>query len=146
MQQAKSMTLEVHRRTHAALEVAPALRGQPLHRGAASRAGRARRQLLLHRLLRLTFRMAALECGAEGCSSVSIDIALPLSPEAWAAVQQRVAAGKLGFVGLHSATDTGWPYDGPGETYTRFVNGHFAGHPGPRARRSASRPWTPTCS
>lgn len=55
--------------------------------------------------------------------------ALPLSPEAWAAVQQRVAAGKLGFVGLHSATDTGWPYDGPGETYTRFINGHFAGHP-----------------
>jgi type 1 glutamine amidotransferase len=55
--------------------------------------------------------------------------ALPLSPEAWAAVQQRVATGKLGFVGLHSATDTGWPYDGPGETYTRFINGHFAGHP-----------------
>lgn len=55
--------------------------------------------------------------------------ALPLSPEAWAAVQQRVAAGKLGFVGLHSATDTAWPYDGPGETYTRFINGDFAGHP-----------------
>lgn len=55
--------------------------------------------------------------------------ALPLSPEAWAEVQKRVAAGKLGFVGLHSATDTGWPYDGPGETYTRFINGHFAGHP-----------------
>jgi type 1 glutamine amidotransferase len=55
--------------------------------------------------------------------------ALPLSPEAWAAVQQRVATGKLGFVGIHSATDTGWSYDGPGETYTRFINGHFAGHP-----------------
>jgi len=55
--------------------------------------------------------------------------ALPISPEAWAAVQQRVAAGKLGFIGLHSATDTAWPYDGPGETYTRFINGKFAGHP-----------------
>jgi type 1 glutamine amidotransferase len=55
--------------------------------------------------------------------------ALPLSSEAWAVVQQRVAAGKLGFVGVHSATDTGWPYDGPGETYTQFINGHFAGHP-----------------
>ena len=55
--------------------------------------------------------------------------ALPISPEAWAAVQQRVAAAKLGFVGLHSATDTTWPYDGPGETYTRFINGKFAGHP-----------------
>lgn len=55
--------------------------------------------------------------------------ALPLSPEAWTVVQQRVAAGQLGFVGVHSATDTGWPYDGPGETYTQFINGHFAGHP-----------------
>lgn len=55
--------------------------------------------------------------------------ALPVSPQAWAAVQQRVAAGKLGFVGLHSATDTAWPYDGPGETYTAFIDGKFAGHP-----------------
>ena len=55
--------------------------------------------------------------------------ALPISPEAWTAVQRRVTAGKLGFIGLHSATDTGWPYDGPGETYTRFINGKFAGHP-----------------
>jgi type 1 glutamine amidotransferase len=54
---------------------------------------------------------------------------LPLSPEAWATVQQRVATGKLGFVGIHSATDTAWPYEGPGETYTQFINGHFAGHP-----------------
>ena len=55
--------------------------------------------------------------------------ALPISPEAWAAVQQRVADGRLGFVGLHSATDTDWPYDGPGEPYTAFINGKFAGHP-----------------
>ncbi|HWW26156.1 MAG TPA: ThuA domain-containing protein [Caulobacter sp.] len=55
--------------------------------------------------------------------------ALPISPEAWAAVQARVKAGTLGFIGVHSATDTGWPYDGPGETYTRFINGKFAGHP-----------------
>ena len=55
--------------------------------------------------------------------------ALPISNQAWATIQQRVAAGKLGFVGLHSATDTAWPYDGPGETYTRFIGGKFAGHP-----------------
>lgn len=55
--------------------------------------------------------------------------ALPISAETWAAVQRRIAAGKLGFVGVHSATDTAWPYEGPGETYTRFINGKFAGHP-----------------
>lgn len=54
---------------------------------------------------------------------------IPVSPEAWAAIQQRVAAGKLGFVGLHSAADTAWSYEGPGDTYTRFLNGHFAAHP-----------------
>ncbi len=55
--------------------------------------------------------------------------ALPISAEAWSAVQTRVAAGKLGFVGLHSATDTNWKYDGPGEPYDRFIGGQFAGHP-----------------
>ena len=55
--------------------------------------------------------------------------ALPISAEAWSAVQTRVAAGKLGFVGLHSATDTNWTYDGPGEPYDRFIGGQFAGHP-----------------
>ncbi len=55
--------------------------------------------------------------------------ALPISPEAWAAIQQRVATGKLGFIGVHSATDTAWPYDGPGQSYTQFINGKFAGHP-----------------
>lgn len=55
--------------------------------------------------------------------------ALPISKEAWSAVQARVAAGKLGFVGLHSAADTHWPYDGPGEPYDRFIGGQFAGHP-----------------
>ncbi len=55
--------------------------------------------------------------------------ALPISPQAWAAVQTRMAAGKLGFVGLHSAADTGWPYDGPGEPYAQFIGGQFAGHP-----------------
>jgi len=44
-------------------------------------------------------------------------------------VQARLAAGKLGFVGLHSAADTHWPYDGPGEPYDRFIGGQFAGHP-----------------
>jgi len=55
--------------------------------------------------------------------------ALPISAEAWAAVQARVAAGNLGFVGLHSAADTGWAYEGPGEPYGRFLGGQFAGHP-----------------
>lgn len=55
--------------------------------------------------------------------------ALPISPEAWAAVQQRLAAGKLGFVGLHSAADTAWPYEGPGLDYTTMLGGQFAGHP-----------------
>lgn len=55
--------------------------------------------------------------------------ALPISPEAWAAAQARVAAGRLGFVGLHSAADTNWPYEGPGEPYARFLGGQFAGHP-----------------
>ncbi len=55
--------------------------------------------------------------------------ALPISPEAWAAVQQRFAAGKLGFVGLHSAADTARDFEGPGLDYTTFVGGQFAGHP-----------------
>lgn len=55
--------------------------------------------------------------------------ALPISAEAWAAVQERVGAGRLGFVGLHSAADTNWPYDGPGEPYASFLGGQFAGHP-----------------
>ncbi|AYV47272.1 glycosyl hydrolase [Caulobacter flavus] len=55
--------------------------------------------------------------------------ALPISPQAWAAVQRRFADGKLGFVGLHSAADTAWDYSGEGLDYTRFVGGQFAGHP-----------------
>jgi len=54
---------------------------------------------------------------------------LPMAPETWQAIQAWVASGKGGFVGLHSAADTGWPYDGPGQTYTRFIGGKFAGHP-----------------
>ena len=55
--------------------------------------------------------------------------ALPITPGNWQAIQDWVASGKGGFVGLHSAADTGWPYDGPGQTFTRFVGGKFAGHP-----------------
>ncbi|HWT52302.1 MAG TPA: ThuA domain-containing protein, partial [Caulobacter sp.] len=55
--------------------------------------------------------------------------ALPISPEAWAAIQSWIESGKGGFVGLHSAADTGWDYAGPGQTYTAFINGKFAGHP-----------------
>lgn len=55
--------------------------------------------------------------------------ALPISPEAWAAIQTWIESGKGGFIGLHSATDTEWDYSGPGQTYTAFINGKFAGHP-----------------
>ncbi len=55
--------------------------------------------------------------------------ALPIAPATWAAIQDWIESGRGGFVGLHSATDTGWPYDGPGKTYTAFINGKFAGHP-----------------
>lgn len=54
---------------------------------------------------------------------------LPIPAEAWAAIQAWVESGKGGFVGLHSATDTHWDYVGPGQTYTAFINGKFAGHP-----------------
>jgi type 1 glutamine amidotransferase len=55
--------------------------------------------------------------------------ALPISAESWKAIQDWVASGKGGFIGLHSAADTGWDYAGPGQTYTQFVGGKFAGHP-----------------
>ena len=54
---------------------------------------------------------------------------LPIPGATWTAVQDWVASGKGGFVGLHSATDTGWPYEGPRDSYTAFIGGKFAGHP-----------------
>ena len=54
---------------------------------------------------------------------------LPIPAEAWAAIQAWIESGKGGFVGLHSATDTHWDYAGPGQAYTAFINGKFAGHP-----------------
>jgi uncharacterized protein len=54
---------------------------------------------------------------------------LPIPAEAWAAIQKWVESGKGGFIGLHSSTDTHWDYTGPGQTYTAFINGKFAGHP-----------------
>ena len=54
---------------------------------------------------------------------------LPIPGTTWTAVQDWVASGKGGFVGLHSATDTGWPYEGARDSYTRFIGGKFAGHP-----------------
>jgi uncharacterized protein len=54
---------------------------------------------------------------------------LPIPAEAWAAIQTWVESGKGGFLGLHSSTDTHWDYTGPGQTYTAFINGKFAGHP-----------------
>lgn len=55
--------------------------------------------------------------------------ALPIAPATWQAIQDWVASGKGGFVGLHSAADTGWDYAGPGQTFTQFIGGKFAGHP-----------------
>ena len=55
--------------------------------------------------------------------------ALPISAENWKAVQDWVASGKGGFIGIHSATDTQWDYAGEGMNYTKFINGQFAGHP-----------------
>lgn len=55
--------------------------------------------------------------------------ALPISAENWKAVQDWIASGKGGFIGIHSATDTGWKYEGQGMDYTTFINGKFAGHP-----------------
>lgn len=54
---------------------------------------------------------------------------LPISAGNWQAIQRWVESGEGGFVGLHSATDTHWNYSGPGQTYTAFINGKFAGHP-----------------
>ena len=53
----------------------------------------------------------------------------PIAPANWQAIQAWVASGKGGFVGLHSAADTGWDYAGPGQTFTQFIGGKFAGHP-----------------
>jgi hypothetical protein len=47
----------------------------------------------------------------------------------WMAIREWVRSGEGAFVGLHSATDTEIPYDGPGETYTAFINGVFDSHP-----------------
>jgi hypothetical protein len=69
--------------------------------------------------------------------------ALPLSPEAWAACQQRVASGKLGFVGLHSATDTGWDYTAPARPTPPSSTAKFAGHPWTQGTPIRSRPWIP---
>lgn len=54
---------------------------------------------------------------------------LPIPGTTWTAIQDWVRSGEGGFVGLHSATDTAWPYEGPRESYTAFINGKFAGHP-----------------
>lgn len=54
---------------------------------------------------------------------------LPIPGTTWTAIQDWVRSGKGGFVGLHSATDTGWPYEGPRDSYTAFIGGKFAGHP-----------------
>ena len=55
--------------------------------------------------------------------------ALPISDENWAAVQEWLSSGRGGFIGIHSATDTGWKYEGEGLSYPKMINGQFAGHP-----------------
>src|SRR5687768_905194 len=54
--------------------------------------------------------------------------ALPISDENWKAVLKWLDEGH-GFVGIHSATDTGWKYNGEGMSYTQLINGRFHQHP-----------------
>ena len=55
--------------------------------------------------------------------------ALPISQQSWQAVQAWLASGRGGFVGLHSAADTGLDFPGGREAWVGMVGGDFAGHP-----------------
>ncbi|HEX8911568.1 MAG TPA: ThuA domain-containing protein [Humisphaera sp.] len=70
--------------------------------------------------------------------------ALPISADNWKAVQDWIASGKGGFIGIHSATDTGWKYEGPGMDYTKFINGKFAGHPWGQGSAIKVATWDPS--
>ena len=55
--------------------------------------------------------------------------ALPIDRETWAAVEDWIASGHGGFVGVHSAADTALDFEGGQEVYTAFLGGRFDGHP-----------------
>ena len=55
--------------------------------------------------------------------------ALPISQQSWQAIQAWIASGRGGFVGLHSAADTGLDFPGGRDAYVSMVGGDFAGHP-----------------
>lgn len=55
--------------------------------------------------------------------------ALPISRQSWQAIQAWVASGRGGFVGLHSAADTGLDFPGGRDSYVAMLGGDFAGHP-----------------
>lgn len=55
--------------------------------------------------------------------------ALPISRRSWQAIQAWVASGRGGFVGLHSAADTGLDFPGGRDSYVAMLGGDFAGHP-----------------
>lgn len=55
--------------------------------------------------------------------------ALPISRQSWQAIQAWVASGRGGFVGLHSAADTGLDFPDGRDSYVAMLGGDFAGHP-----------------
>ncbi len=55
--------------------------------------------------------------------------ALPIPRQSWQAIQAWIASGRGGFVGLHSAADTGLDFPGGREAWVGMVGGDFAGHP-----------------
>ncbi|MFN3814926.1 ThuA domain-containing protein [Brevundimonas sp.] len=55
--------------------------------------------------------------------------ALPIPRQSWQAIQAWLASGRGGFVGLHSAADTGMDFPGGREAWVGMVGGDFAGHP-----------------
>ena len=55
--------------------------------------------------------------------------ALPIPQQSWQAVQAWLASGRGGFVGLHSAADTGLDFPGGRDAWVSMVGGDFAGHP-----------------
>lgn len=55
--------------------------------------------------------------------------ALPIEPEAWAAILAWLESGRGGFVGIHSAADTALDFEGGQDAWTAFLGGRFDGHP-----------------
>lgn len=55
--------------------------------------------------------------------------ALPIDRDVWTAIVAWVESGRGGFMGIHSAADTGLDFEGGQEAYTAFLGGRFDGHP-----------------